>query len=75
MLHPDAPDHSRSCVFIVSAFTHQMEKLLANEPILDGLKVVLRSSARRHHVTVLGYVIMPDHMHLMLALECAGKVN
>ncbi len=75
MFNPYHSGSPRSCVFYVSAFTHQLEKLLADDLILDGLKVVLRSSARRHQVTILGYVIMPDHLHLMIALESAERVR
>jgi len=46
---------------------HRRLPLLANPVLRDQLLEILERVRRRYRLIVLGYVVMPEHVHLLLS--------
>jgi len=55
-------------VYFVTACTAERQKLLASEPIHRAFKA-FAGSAEQFGAWVGAYVLMPDHLHLFLAID------
>jgi REP element-mobilizing transposase RayT len=73
-LHPKA-GQAHQCIFYVTTYVNGLRVLLNAEHTLHAVKSALCSAARKHDVSVLGYVLMPEHVHLLVALDCAGHLD
>lgn len=66
-LHKNLPKfNDNSYVHFVTATTHENRPYFKNEELCRILMEELEFYAKKYGFTLLGYVIMPDHVHLLL---------
>ena len=58
-------------VYFITLCTHERQKLLASPSAHETFRVFCRSAAA-HGVCVGRYVLMPDHIHLFVAIAATG---
>lgn len=57
--------YTGSC-FYITCETIGRESIIASETITHLLRTVLNQIKQLHHFQTLGYVLLPDHMHLVI---------
>ena len=60
-------------VFFVTTSTRKHQPLFCNEETLRAVQKILFYSVERHSVELLGYVLMKNHLHLLLHIPTGGK--
>ena|SRR5437870_6425931 len=60
--------YQRSPIYFVTACTAERQKLLANAPMHSVFKA-FAGSAEQYGAWVGAYVLMPDHLHLFVAID------
>ncbi|MGH8016585.1 MAG: transposase, partial [Candidatus Zixiibacteriota bacterium] len=59
-------------VFFVTTTIKEHENLFQDDSVKAIMREILFESVRRHKAELYGYVIMPNHIHLLLRLEKGG---
>ncbi len=63
---------SEQRVFFVTTTVREWRGLFDSPEILHGLQRIIFKAIANHGVTLFGYVLMPDHLHLLVRLEGGG---
>ena len=58
-------DHLNTARFITFSCYRRL-KLLSAEPVILAFLETLQSIRLQHHIRIFGYVIMPEHVHLLI---------
>ncbi len=59
-------------VFFVTTTVREWRKRFDNHSPLSGLRAIVLQAVANHGATLFGYVLMPDHLHLLVRLEGGG---
>jgi putative transposase len=59
-------------VFFVTTTVRNHERLFSNPEKQTALREILRFCVKKHRACLYGYVLMPNHLHLLLRLEGGG---
>ncbi|MEW5797200.1 MAG: transposase [Candidatus Zixiibacteriota bacterium] len=59
-------------IFFVTTTTKAFENSFDTPNRLQKLKDIIAEAVRRHSVRLYGYVLMPNHIHLLVGIETGG---
>jgi len=67
-------DHLNTARFTTFS-CYRRHKLLTAEPVIPAFLETLQSIRLQHHIRIFGYVLMPEHVHLVLHLRKALRLG
>jgi len=61
-------------VFFVTSTVRNWNKVFDSPERVEALRDIVFKTVSKHNARLFGYVFMPDHFHLLIALEGGGPV-